>query len=138
MSPLTRMIEQERRGAIFTILALLVLLVLLLLQLLDLGLNGDLVRERREAARQLRAHARLERIEADRAQERVTDGKLDLAEDRELGLEAHPAVKAAAAFAIPSAVHGGIPAAAVELHASAEVSVEDLMARARARLSTSR
>ncbi len=49
-------------------------------------------------------------------------------------LEAHPGVKAAAAFAIPSAVHGGIPAAAVELHASAEVSVEDLMARARARL----
>jgi acyl-CoA synthetase (AMP-forming)/AMP-acid ligase II len=49
-------------------------------------------------------------------------------------LEAHPAVKAAAAFAIPSAIHGGIPAAAVELHASAQVSVEDLMARARARL----
>jgi acyl-CoA synthetase (AMP-forming)/AMP-acid ligase II len=49
-------------------------------------------------------------------------------------LEAHPAVKAAAAFAIPSAIHGGIPAAAVELHASAEVSVEDLMAGARARL----
>ena len=49
-------------------------------------------------------------------------------------LEEHPAVKAAAAFAIPSAIHGAIPAAAVELRESAEVDVDDLMDRARARL----
>ena len=49
-------------------------------------------------------------------------------------LEGHPAVRAAAAFAIPSAVHGSIPAAAVELHRSARVDVEELMVRARARL----
>jgi long-chain acyl-CoA synthetase len=49
-------------------------------------------------------------------------------------LEEHPAVKAAAALAIPSTVHGDIPAAVVELHAPAQASVEDLMAHARARL----
>jgi acyl-coenzyme A synthetase/AMP-(fatty) acid ligase len=49
-------------------------------------------------------------------------------------LEEHPAVKAAAAFSKSSAAHGDIPVAAVELHASASVAVEELMARARARL----
>ena len=49
-------------------------------------------------------------------------------------LEEHPAVKAAAAFAKSSAAHGDIPLAAVELHASAAVGVEELMARARERL----
>jgi acyl-CoA synthetase (AMP-forming)/AMP-acid ligase II len=49
-------------------------------------------------------------------------------------LEEHPAVKAAAAFAIPSAVHGAIPAAAVELHGTAQATPEELMACARARL----
>lgn len=49
-------------------------------------------------------------------------------------LEAHPAVKAAAAFARPSAAHGDIPVAAVELRASATVGVEELIACARERL----
>lgn len=46
-------------------------------------------------------------------------------------LEEHPAVRAAAAFAKRSAAHGDIPVAAVELHASASVEAEELMARAR-------
>ena len=50
-------------------------------------------------------------------------------------LEEHPAVRAAAAFAKSSAAHGDIPVAAVELHDSASVSVDELMARARERLS---
>jgi acyl-coenzyme A synthetase/AMP-(fatty) acid ligase len=46
-------------------------------------------------------------------------------------LEEHPAVKGAAAFAKPSRVHGDIPVAAVELHESASVTSDELMARAR-------
>jgi acyl-coenzyme A synthetase/AMP-(fatty) acid ligase len=46
-------------------------------------------------------------------------------------LEEHPAVKAAAAFAKRSAAHGDIPIAAVELHPSASVATEELLARAR-------
>jgi acyl-CoA synthetase (AMP-forming)/AMP-acid ligase II len=49
-------------------------------------------------------------------------------------LEEHPDVRAAAAFARSSAAHGDIPMAAVELHASAVVGVEELMACARERL----
>jgi acyl-coenzyme A synthetase/AMP-(fatty) acid ligase len=49
-------------------------------------------------------------------------------------LEEHPAVRAAAAFAKSSAAYGDIPVAAVELHDSAQVGVEELMARARERL----
>ena len=49
-------------------------------------------------------------------------------------LEAHPGVKAAAAFAKPSRAHGDIPLAAVELHESATVAGEELMASARERL----
>jgi acyl-coenzyme A synthetase/AMP-(fatty) acid ligase len=49
-------------------------------------------------------------------------------------LEEHPAVRAAAAFAKSSAALGDIPIAAVELHDSARVSVDELMARARDRL----
>ena len=49
-------------------------------------------------------------------------------------LEEHPAVKAAAVFARPSQAHGDIPLAAVELHESAAVNVDELMARARERL----
>ena len=49
-------------------------------------------------------------------------------------LEEHPGVKAAAVFAKPSSAHGDIPLAAVELHESAMVNVDELMARARERL----
>lgn len=49
-------------------------------------------------------------------------------------LEEHPAVKSAAAFAKSSPVHGDVPVAAVELHESATVAVDELLARARARL----
>jgi acyl-coenzyme A synthetase/AMP-(fatty) acid ligase len=49
-------------------------------------------------------------------------------------LEEHPAVKAAAAFARSSAIHGDIPIAAVELHHSATIDVEELLARVRERL----
>jgi acyl-coenzyme A synthetase/AMP-(fatty) acid ligase len=49
-------------------------------------------------------------------------------------LEEHPDVRAAAAFARSSTAHGDIPMAAVELHASAAVGVEELMACARERL----
>jgi len=49
-------------------------------------------------------------------------------------LEEHPAVKAAAAFAKSSPALGDIPVAAVELHDSATVSIEELMTRARDRL----
>jgi long-chain acyl-CoA synthetase len=49
-------------------------------------------------------------------------------------LEEHPAVRAAAAFAKSSAAYGDIPVAAVELHDSAQVGIEELMARARERL----
>ncbi|TMH60854.1 MAG: hypothetical protein E6H53_03725 [Betaproteobacteria bacterium] len=49
-------------------------------------------------------------------------------------LEAHPAVKAAAAFSRSSAALGDIPIAAVELHASVAIGVEELMACARERL----
>ena len=52
----------------------------------------------------------------------------------ERALEAHPAVKAAAAFARASVAHGDIPVAAVELRASASVGVEELIACARERL----
>ena len=43
-------------------------------------------------------------------------------------------MKAAAAFPKSSTAHGDIPVAAVELHESASVAVDELMARARARL----
>jgi long-chain acyl-CoA synthetase len=49
-------------------------------------------------------------------------------------LEDHPAVRAAAAFAVRSPVHGDIPVAAVELHAAATVGADELIARARERL----
>ena len=49
-------------------------------------------------------------------------------------LEEHPAVRTAAAFSKQSAAHGDIPVAAVELHESATVAVDELMACARARL----
>ncbi len=49
-------------------------------------------------------------------------------------LEEHPAVKAAAAFSKVSATHGDIPVAAVELHASAVATVDELMAHVRSRL----
>jgi acyl-coenzyme A synthetase/AMP-(fatty) acid ligase len=49
-------------------------------------------------------------------------------------LEEHPGVKAAAAFARPSRAHGDIPLAAVELHPSAGIANEELLARARERL----
>lgn len=49
-------------------------------------------------------------------------------------LEEHPAVRAAAAFAKSSTVHGDIPVAAVELQNSAKVGIEELMAHARERL----
>ena len=49
-------------------------------------------------------------------------------------LEAHPAVKAAAAFSRSSAALGDIPIAAVELHASVAIGAEELMACARERL----
>lgn len=49
-------------------------------------------------------------------------------------LEEHPAVRAAAAFAISSTVHGDIPVAAFELHDTAKVGVEELMACVRERL----
>jgi acyl-CoA synthetase (AMP-forming)/AMP-acid ligase II len=49
-------------------------------------------------------------------------------------LEEHPAVKTAAAFARSSAAHGDIPVAAVELHDSARIDVEELLASARERL----
>lgn len=49
-------------------------------------------------------------------------------------LEEHPGVRAAAAFARPSPVHGDIPLAAVELHDSATVAADELMAHARERL----
>jgi acyl-coenzyme A synthetase/AMP-(fatty) acid ligase len=49
-------------------------------------------------------------------------------------LEEHPAVRAAAAFAKRSVAHGDIPVAAVELHASASVEADELMASTRALL----
>ncbi|MGH8799992.1 MAG: class I adenylate-forming enzyme family protein, partial [Casimicrobiaceae bacterium] len=49
-------------------------------------------------------------------------------------LEQHPAVKAAAAFSKPSIAHGDIPVAAVELHCSSTVGVDELLAHARERL----
>ena len=49
-------------------------------------------------------------------------------------LEEHPAVRAAAAFSVSSAVHGDIPVAAVELHDSADVEVDALLADARRQL----
>ena len=49
-------------------------------------------------------------------------------------LEEHPAVASAAAFPIPSAVHGDIPAAAVELRAPGGVDVPTLASYARERL----
>jgi acyl-coenzyme A synthetase/AMP-(fatty) acid ligase len=49
-------------------------------------------------------------------------------------LEAHPGVKAAAAFAKPSRAHGDIPLAAVELHESAAIAGEALLACVRDRL----
>ena len=51
-------------------------------------------------------------------------------------LESDASVKAAAAFAVPSAVYGDLPYAAVELHDAAARDVSALMARARARLGT--
>jgi acyl-CoA synthetase (AMP-forming)/AMP-acid ligase II len=54
--------------------------------------------------------------------------------DIERVLEEHPAVESAAAFAKASAAHGDIPVAAVVLHASASVEIDELMARARERL----
>lgn len=52
----------------------------------------------------------------------------------EVTLEAHPAVANAAALPIPSAAHGEIPVAAVELHPGAAVTGAELLAYARARL----
>ncbi|MFN6955119.1 MAG: class I adenylate-forming enzyme family protein [Acetobacteraceae bacterium] len=49
-------------------------------------------------------------------------------------LEGHPAVANAAAMPIPSAAHGEIPVAAVELHPGAATTGEALLAFARARL----
>lgn len=49
-------------------------------------------------------------------------------------LEGEPTVRAAAAFALPSSVHGDIPVAAVELHDPATHCVAALLARARERL----
>jgi len=49
-------------------------------------------------------------------------------------LEAHPAVKAAAAFSKWSAAHGDIPLAAVELHDAASVTADELLEQARERL----
>ena len=49
-------------------------------------------------------------------------------------LEEHPAVKSAAAFAKSSRVHDDIHVAAVELHESATVAVDELLARTRERL----
>lgn len=49
-------------------------------------------------------------------------------------LEDHPAVKTAAAFARPSAVHGDIPLAAVELNAGATAGADELLRHARDRL----
>jgi acyl-CoA synthetase (AMP-forming)/AMP-acid ligase II len=49
-------------------------------------------------------------------------------------LEGDPAVRAAAAFGLPSPMHGQIPVAAVELHDPATHSVAALLARARERL----
>ncbi|HKW81520.1 MAG TPA: AMP-binding protein [Casimicrobiaceae bacterium] len=49
-------------------------------------------------------------------------------------LEEHPAIKAAAAFAKPSAAHGEIPIAAVELHVAMSATIDELLAHARARL----
>ena len=54
--------------------------------------------------------------------------------DIERVLEEHPAVAGAAAFPIPSAVHGEIPAAAVELRAPGDVDAPSLSACARERL----
>lgn len=49
-------------------------------------------------------------------------------------LESHPRVKAAAALALPSKVHGQIPVAAVELHPGNTVSASELHAFAREHL----
>ena len=49
-------------------------------------------------------------------------------------LEAHPAVGAAAAFPLPSAVHGQIPAAAVELRADCACTAPELVGYARSAL----
>ena len=49
-------------------------------------------------------------------------------------LEEHSAVKAAAAFAVSSAVHGDIPVAAVELRDQGGAAVDELMLHARERL----
>ncbi len=49
-------------------------------------------------------------------------------------LEEHPAVASAAAFPIPSAVHGDVPVAAVELRMPAAVDIPQLAAFARERL----
>ena len=49
-------------------------------------------------------------------------------------LEEHPAVRSAAAFPIPSATYGDIPAAAVELNGTMEVDAPALSAYARGRL----
>ena len=49
-------------------------------------------------------------------------------------LEAHPAVEAAAAFPLPSAVHGQIPVAAVELRGGCACSVSELVGYARGAL----
>jgi acyl-CoA synthetase (AMP-forming)/AMP-acid ligase II len=51
-------------------------------------------------------------------------------------LESHPAVAAAAAFPIPSEIHGQIPVAAVELHAGRGVDAAELVAYARGQLGT--
>ena len=49
-------------------------------------------------------------------------------------LEAHPAVEAAAAFPIPSEVHGQIPAAAVELREGCACTASELVGYARGAL----
>ena len=52
----------------------------------------------------------------------------------EVTLEGHPAVANAGALPIPSAAHGDIPVAAVELHPGATATAAELLAFARARL----
>lgn len=49
-------------------------------------------------------------------------------------LEAHPAVAEAAAFPVPSAVHGQIPVAAVQLHPDTRISAIELQAYSREHL----
>jgi long-chain acyl-CoA synthetase len=62
------------------------------------------------------------------------DGIKILPADIERVLEEHPGVRAAVAFAKSSPAHGDIPLAAIELHDSASVAIDELLAQARERL----